>query len=191
MYVSGENSDAFPAIRCLCMADYKLLHARYYFSGYDSDEYMSARKVVHARSAQRLLSLCRLHGGIYVKAGQHIASLTFILPNEYTETLSVLQDRAPFHPYNEVEKTFFDDFGMRISDVFSMFEERPLAAASIAQVHRAQIKETGELVAVKVQHADVSRLFGVDMWTMESLTSLAHQLFGSDFELTWIVGEFR
>ncbi|CAO3692978.1 unnamed protein product [Umbelopsis ramanniana] len=175
----------------LCMADYKLLHYRYYFAGYDSDEYQSARKVVHARTAQQLLSLCRLHGGIYIKAGQHIASLNFVLPNEYTETLSVLQDRAPFHPYDEVEKTFYDDFGKRIPEVFSMFEERPLAAASIAQVHRAQIRETGELVAVKVQHADVSRLFGVDMWTMESLTSLAHELFGSDFELTWIVGEFR
>ncbi|KAG2180424.1 hypothetical protein INT44_003428 [Umbelopsis vinacea] len=175
----------------LCMADYKLLHARYYFTGYDSDEYAAARKVVHARSAQRLLSLCRLHGGIYIKAGQHIASLTFVLPNEFTDTLSVLQDRAPFHSYDEVEKTFYDDFGKRISEVFSMFEERPLAAASIAQVHRARIRETGELVAVKVQHADVSRLFGVDMWTMESLTSLAHELFGSDFELTWIVGEFR
>jgi aarF domain-containing kinase len=98
---------------------------------------------------------------------------------------------APFHPYSAVERTFSEDFGFRISDVFSTFEERPLAAASIAQVHRARIKATGELVAVKVQHADVSRLFGVDMWTMESLTQLAHQLFGSDFELTWIVGEFR
>jgi aarF domain-containing kinase len=176
---------------CLCMADYKLLHARYYFSGYDSDEYMSARKVVHARSAQRLLSLCKLHGGIYIKAGQHMASLSFIIPTEFTDTLSVLQDRAPFHAYDEVERTFHQDFGMKISDAFSSFEERPIAAASIAQVHKATLRGTGETVAVKVQHADVSRLFGVDMWTMESLTKLASHLFGSDFELSWIVGEFR
>ncbi|KAF9358646.1 hypothetical protein BGX34_008831 [Mortierella sp. NVP85] len=176
-------------VRCLCMADYKLLHLRYASEGYTTDTYKAARKVVHQRCADRLLELCRLNTGIYCKAGQHVASLTYVVPPEYTNTLSVLQDRAPYKSMKEVEQVFLEEFGQRPLDLFQEFESVPMAAASLAQVHRAVTKD-GRLAAVKVQYNDVSRLFQTDMWTMQTLSNMVGFLF-PEFELGWVVEEFR
>ncbi|KAF9932752.1 hypothetical protein FBU30_007402 [Linnemannia zychae] len=174
---------------CLCMADYKILHLRYASEGYTSDTYKAERKVVHQRCADRLLRLCRLNTGIYCKAGQHVASLTYIVPPEYTNTLSVLQDRAPFKSMKEVEQVFLEEFGKHPLELFHEFEPVPMAAASLAQVHRA-VTMDGRLAAVKVQYNNVSRLFKSDMWTMQTLSDMVGFLF-PEFELEWIVTEFK
>ncbi|RIB12271.1 ABC1 family-domain-containing protein [Gigaspora rosea] len=172
------------------MLDYKILHYR--FKNYDSksNEYKASQKIVHLRVAKRLLKLCRLHTGIYVKGAQHLASLTFIVPKEYIETLSVLQDRAPYRGIEDVKKIFAEEFnGLTPNDVYSEFDETPIAAASLAQVHKAKTKD-GQEVAVKVQYPDVSRLFHVDIWTMQSMSDLI-SFFFPEFELTWIITEFK
>ncbi|KAK3846685.1 MAG: ABC1 family-domain-containing protein [Linnemannia gamsii] len=174
---------------CLCMADYKILHLRYASDGYTSDTYKAERKVVHQRCADRLLGLCRLNTGIYCKAGQHVASLTYIVPPEYTNTLSVLQDRAPFKSMKEVEQVFREEFGQHPLDLFREFDPVPMAAASLAQVHRA-VTMDGRIAAVKVQYNNVSRLFKTDMWTMQTLSNMVGSLF-PEFELGWIVTEFK
>ncbi|KAI1319353.1 hypothetical protein EDD11_004219 [Mortierella claussenii] len=174
---------------CMCMMDYKILHLRYASEGYTSDTYKAERKLVHQRCADRILRLCRLNTGIYCKAGQHVASLTYIVPPEYTDTLSVLQDRAPYKSMKEVERVFQEQFGKGPLDLFREFDPKPMAAASLAQVHRA-VTMDGRLAAVKVQYNDVSRLFKTDMWTMQTLSSMVGWLF-PEFELGWIVDEFR
>ncbi|KAG0308603.1 hypothetical protein BGZ98_007457 [Dissophora globulifera] len=190
IYSAGVfRSVATFATGCLCMAEYKILHLRYASVGYTSDTYKAERKVVHQRCADRLLGLCRLHTGIYCKAGQHVASLTYVVPAEYTDTLSVLQDRAPFKSMKEVEQVFLEEFGERPQDLFKEFDPVPMAAASLAQVHRA-VTMDGRLAAVKVQYNDVSRLFQTDMWTMQTLSNMVGFLF-PEFELGWIVEEFR
>ncbi|KAG0223136.1 hypothetical protein BGW42_006085 [Actinomortierella wolfii] len=171
------------------MADYKILHLRWASEGYTSDKYKAERKIVHQRCADRLLRLCRLNTGIYTKAGQHVASLTFVVPPEYTNTLSVLQDRAPFKSFKEVEQVFLNEFGVRPLDLFQEFDPIPMAAASLAQVHRAVTKD-GRKAAVKVQYSDVARLFRTDMGTMEALSTLVGILF-PEFEFGWVVKEFR
>lgn len=60
-----------------------------------SEEYEAVRKEVNLRAAQRLLHVCSMHGGVYTKFGQHIASMNHVLPKEFTDTLKVLQDRNP------------------------------------------------------------------------------------------------
>ncbi|CAG8523518.1 1073_t:CDS:2 [Paraglomus brasilianum] len=172
------------------MLDYKLLHIRYHRKGYKSDEYKAARKIVHLRVAKRLLRLCKINTGVYIKAGQHLASLTYIIPREFTETLAVLQDKAPYRSMEDVERVFKEEFdGAVPSDLFSEFDETPIAAASLAQVHRAKTRD-GREAAVKVQYPDVSRLFNVDVWTMQTMSDVISHFF-PEFELGWIVVEFK
>jgi predicted unusual protein kinase regulating ubiquinone biosynthesis (AarF/ABC1/UbiB family) len=68
------------------------------------------------------------------KAGQYLASLNHILPKQYTKILSVLQDAAPTIPYSDVKKVIEEDFQKPISELFTYFQETPIAAASVAQV---------------------------------------------------------
>lgn len=75
------------------------------------------RKIVHKRSAERLLRLFEKNGGVYIKLGQYLASLVTILPKEYTETMKVLQDRAPWVSYEHVERIIYEEFGKPVEEL--------------------------------------------------------------------------
>lgn len=122
---------------------------------------------VNRRCAERVLKLCYLNGGAYIKAGQYLATLNHMLSKEYTEVLSVLFNEAPFVSLDEIRPLFREEFGKEIEEIFQKFEALPIAAASVAQVHKAITKE-GLEVAVKVQYPRVYRNFSGDM--------LAHKL---------------
>ena len=64
--------------------------------------------------------------------------------------LKVLQDQGPALPFEQIKIVYEDDFKCKLKDVFSEFDEKAIAAASLAQVHRARLKGTGEEVAVKL-----------------------------------------
>eukprot|EP01128_Nolandella_sp_AFSM9_P009438 TRINITY_DN6039_c0_g1_i1.p1 TRINITY_DN6039_c0_g1~~TRINITY_DN6039_c0_g1_i1.p1 ORF type:complete len:592 (-),score=108.16 TRINITY_DN6039_c0_g1_i1:249-2024(-) len=145
---------------------------------------------VSARSAARLLWLCRKNRGIYTKAGQHIASLNHVAPAEFIETLSVLQDQADSLPLSVVRSVIEAEIGGKIKDVFSEFDETALAAASLAQVHRAVIRDTGQEVAVKVQYNDVAQMFEGDIFTIRFLVGALGYFF-ENYDLKWIVDEFE
>jgi aarF domain-containing kinase len=126
-------------------------------------DFVEKQKAVHKRSAERLLEVARAQGGMYVKIGQYLSTLTHILPKEWTETLTALQDRAPSVSWKEIRRVFEDDFGQRPEDVFSEIDEQPIAAASLAQVHRAKLRSTGEEVALKVQYPNLKYIASSDM----------------------------
>jgi predicted unusual protein kinase regulating ubiquinone biosynthesis (AarF/ABC1/UbiB family) len=73
-----------------------------------------------------------------------------IAPKEYVEVLKVLQDQGPQLPFEQIKIVYEDDFKCKLEDVFSEFDEKAIAAASLAQVHRARLRSTGEEVAVKL-----------------------------------------
>jgi aarF domain-containing kinase len=88
--------------------------------------------------------------GIFIKLGQHISSL-MVLPVEWTSTMRPLQDKCEPTPIEEVDSLFLSDMGASTSDLFSSFEPVPIGVASLAQVHLAVDRKTGQEVAVKVK----------------------------------------
>ena len=78
-----------------------------------------------------------------------------LIPDEWVEVFEPMQMQAPTTPYDEVKRVLEEDLGRPLEQVFSEFSERPVASASLAQVHKARLRESGEYVAVKVQHPQI------------------------------------
>lgn len=145
---------------------------------------------VHKRSANRLLNLCCKNGGVFIKVGQHIGALDYVVPPEYCQTLSVLHSRAPRSSLDDVKKVIKQDLGKDVDELFSAFEETPRGTASLAQVHRAVLKNSGQVVAIKVQHPRVKKHSLVDMTTMDLLVRCVSKIF-PEFSFLWLADEMK
>ncbi|XP_053553333.1 aarF domain-containing protein kinase 1 isoform X2 [Bombina bombina] len=154
-----------------------------------TEEYNEIKSQVHLRSAQRLLDLCCANRGTFIKVGQHIGALEYLLPPEYTSTLQVLHSQAPSTPISDVQRVIHEELGREVSDLFLEFEETPLGAASLAQVHRAVLRD-GRTVAVKVQHPKVQTQSARDIRLMEVLLHVVKIIF-PQFEFMWLVEEAK
>lgn len=88
-----------------------------YFRNWDksSKEYREQRSVVHQKGANRLLELCCLNRGVYVKVGQHIGSLEYLLPIEYVNTMKILHSKAPANPLEEIYRVIRQDLKRDVS----------------------------------------------------------------------------
>ena len=122
---------------------------------------------VHLRSAERLREMCCRNGGCFIKVGQHIGALDYLLPAEYVNTMKVLHQYAPESSIADIKRIIAADLGHTVDELFASFEECPIASASLAQVHRATTRGSGAVVAVKVQHPHIKSHSAVDMATME------------------------
>ncbi|KAL0490287.1 aarF domain-containing protein kinase [Acrasis kona] len=161
---------------------------------WDSDnefviEYAEARKNLNHESAKIILELCIVNKGAYVKAGQFIASLVYALPKEITDVLSALQDAAPTHDWEYTRVLLEEQFGTSFNELFVDFDEKPLASASIAQVHVARLRENNEKVAIKIQHPRLREIFEQDVLCMTMMLKLAK--FFYDFPFAWVMPEFE
>lgn len=87
---------------------------------------LKAWSEVHSHAAERILKLCTANGGVFIKVGQHIASLEYLVPYEYCEVLKVLHNRAPISPISEVKHVIEQAFGKTTDELFSHFDEQPL-----------------------------------------------------------------
>uniref|UniRef100_A0A7I4ALG2 Protein kinase domain-containing protein n=1 Tax=Physcomitrium patens TaxID=3218 RepID=A0A7I4ALG2_PHYPA len=126
--------------------------------------------------------------GFYIKAGQSVASMHQV-PKEFVSTLSVLQDKASFWSFKDLEVVFLEEFGKDVKELFEAFDEQPIAAASLAQVHRGFLKN-GQEVAVKVQYPGLQKQFATDIATMAFLSKALAWIF-PDYQFEWLVGEFE
>mmetsp|Transcript_61199 Transcript_61199/g.167794 ORF Transcript_61199/g.167794 Transcript_61199/m.167794 type:complete len:569 (+) Transcript_61199:296-2002(+) len=112
--------------------------------------------------------------GFYVKNGQMIAgNVGDAAPPIWQDTMKPLLDDCPNIPFEVVKGVVEKDLGGDIDDFFDDFETKPLAAASIGQVHRARVKGTGERVVVKVQYPGVEGVFRGDVRTIKTFCQLA------------------
>ena len=110
------------------------------------------------------LSIERL-GPTYIKLAQIISSGEGLFPEELVSEFKKCRDQVPAQPFDVVRATVEEDFGAPLEDIFASFDEVPLAAASIAQVHTAVLL-TGEPVVVKVQRTTVALLVNKDIRVM-------------------------
>jgi ubiquinone biosynthesis protein len=104
-------------------------------------------------------------GPTYVKFGQFLSIRPDLVPPEYCEAFKTLQDRVPPFPFSQVQRELRQELQRDPGEIFSEFDETAMAAASVAQVHRARLK-TGEEVAVKVQRPGIREAMVADLFIM-------------------------
>lgn len=131
-------------------------------------------------------------GPTFVKVGQLLSTRVELLPPSYISALSRLQDEVDAFGFAEVEKTVSEELGVRMSKAFSSFEDRPMAAASLGQVHRATLRD-GRAVAVKVQRPGIREQMVNDFEALEDIAEFLdqHTELGKRYEFCQLLEQFR
>ncbi|HBG74615.1 MAG: hypothetical protein A2X25_11325 [Chloroflexi bacterium GWB2_49_20] len=118
--------------------------------------------------AAQFRSLAIRMGGVMIKVGQFLSSRLDVLPQEITDELSGLQDEVPPEKFEDIQRQAEADLGAPLKEKFDFFDETPLAAASLGQVHRARLcvkDDKGDFcdVVVKIQRPFIDQLIEVDL----------------------------
>lgn len=154
----------------------------------DEEGRQAILKACHQRCADRTLRVLEKNGSIFIKLGQHLSSMNYLLPLEWTRTFIPLQDRCPVSSYDAIEEMIFTDTGLPISAQFKNFDRDPIGAASLAQVHLATMKNTGLEVAVKVQHPALQEWVPLDL-ALTQFTFATLKYFFPEYDLQWLSNE--
>jgi predicted unusual protein kinase regulating ubiquinone biosynthesis (AarF/ABC1/UbiB family) len=131
-------------------------------------------------------------GPTFIKLAQLLSTRADLLPQPYIEALTRLQDKVEPFSFAEVEQIVCTEIGVRISKAFSEFESRPVAAASLGQVHRARMRD-GRDVVVKVQRPEIRERMSEDLEVLGEIASFfdAHTEAGRRYEFAPLLEEFR
>lgn len=115
-------------------------------------------------------------GAAFIKWGQWSSTRPDMFPIELCDRLATLHSGAPVHSFKFTQSSIKAELGSEISDIFSEFDEKPIASGSIAQVYRAVLN--GELVAVKVRHPNVREQIVKDFKVMKWLANFVENVLG-------------
>ena len=136
-----------------------------YPSGITDEAKASRLRKIAVYVRETLLEL----GPTFIKVGQLFSTRADLFPSEFVDELSKLQDQVPAFSYDQVVSIVEADLGKPINVLYLHFDPIPLAAASLGQVHRAQLV-TGEEVVVKVQRPGLKKLFAIDLEILKGIT---------------------
>jgi len=136
--------------------------------GWTKDTIIPMYKDLHKINAHRMYRLCKSNGAIWVKFAQFLSARPDILPRAYIEALKPLQNDNRSVPFSSLIPTLTEELGPNWRDEFEWIDEKPVATASIAQVHKAKLKN-GQEVAIKIQLPAVEILFDQDFTVMQIL----------------------
>ena len=130
-------------------------------------------------------------GPTFIKLGQLLSTRVDLLPPPYLAALARLQDDVVAFPFEHVQATIEQELGVRLSKAFSQFDEAPIAAASLGQVHRAALRD-GRPVAVKVQRPGIVEQVRVDLEALREVAQFLdkHSDAGRRYNVTGVVNEF-
>jgi ubiquinone biosynthesis protein len=145
-----------------------------------------------ASRGERLRLALEELGPIFVKFGQAVSTRRDLLPTDIADELAKLQDRVPPFPGSEARALIEQSYGRSVTEVFAQFDESPLAAASIAQVHTATLPG-GEDVVVKVLRPGMRAVIERDLEVLHALADLAQRYWsqGARLRPREIVDEYQ
>ncbi|EJD52676.1 ABC1-domain-containing protein [Auricularia subglabra TFB-10046 SS5] len=184
--IAAERSARIGRAVVACVIDYKLMFSRNYATPLDYDVALSE---CHSRSANRILRVLLANGGVFIKLGQHMSSM-YLLPLEWTRPMAVLQDKCEPTSFPDIEALFLEETGRSLDSWFVEFDKQPIGVASLAQVHRATLRDSGEEVAVKIQHPRLKEFVDADLKVTSLSLDWVKRLF-PEFELDWLGQEMR
>lgn len=154
--------------------------------------YIKSPEEVHEPAHVRLRLVLEELGTTFIKLGQVLSTRADLVGREVAEELAKLQDEAPPFPFEDVKRVLESELGVPMEEVFSEFQEEPVASASIGQVHRARLRN-GDAVAVKVQRPGIADTVKSDIILMKYLAKLANDRVPGlrYYNLPGIVAEFE
>ncbi|KXH50409.1 ABC1 family protein [Colletotrichum simmondsii] len=186
-YDAAERAGRVAAALAVCINDYRTtLNQKETID--DPELANKILKDCHQRCADRTLKVLEKNGGIFIKLGQHLSAMNYLLPQEWTNTFIPLQDKCPVSSFESIEEMFRKDTGKELWDYFSEFSNEPIGAASLAQVHTATVKDTGMPVAVKVQHPGLGQWSQLDL-ALTRFTFSTLKRFFPEYDLEWLSKE--
>ncbi|KNF03178.1 Atypical/ABC1 protein kinase [Puccinia striiformis f. sp. tritici PST-78] len=133
---------------------------------------------LHERVAQRISEVCIKNEGLYIKLGQSIAIQAAILPTLYKKLFKKMFDSSNPLPFEDVLKVWNAEFpGSSLNPYFDFFDKIPVACGSIAQVHRAKLKNSDQVVAVKIQRPDIPIQMELDLFAYRTILYVYQNVF--------------
>ena len=147
---------------------------------------------LYARQAETFTEIALDLGGLLIKLGQFFSSRVDILPKEYTDALAKLQDAVTPLPTDVIVNRIESEYGKNITEVFQSFSQEPLAAASLGQVHKAQL-HTGETVVAKVLRPGIEAVVAIDLETLKVILALSKRFttISNSVDLDQVYREFK
>ena len=129
------------------------------------------KELRHSQTAKAFRSTLEEAGGVFIKFGQFLSTRSDLLSKSFIEELAQLQENAPSIPSELIKDIIEDQLKTPLDQLFQSFDEQPLAAASIAQVHRAQLN-SGEEVVIKILRPELEKQLTVDITILQNFALL-------------------